>query len=695
MSCKRVVMIVVVLGLSLVMSGCEYDPAAPTCDPGDLVSPELSAPANWEVVTGSHVTLDWNYPDESCEPEGYQIILSRSRNFDPIDITGGTGDTSTSWSPAGPLEPAAEYFWRVAAMVGTTVGPYSSHIQSFFTEPICDPDTQEMPILDLPAYGGIFERGYSSLEWSYPVSSCIPESYRVELSADPDFSDTSLFGGTGNPSTRWGPGDPLEPATQYYWRIAPFTDGVLGPFSNPSTFFTDPVCAPGGVSAPVLEAPADGSELTTATPKLEWSHPDPACSPDGFRLEISTSPDLDSLALWSDSPDAAATSFQAGYPLDDCQTYYWRTAFYSQGTMGPYSGIQSFAVDLTGSCVCDPSSLPQPVLSWPGQYEIIAELSPLLEWSNPGACTPDSYLVHISTWFDFSDTSLFGATGSPNTAWAPGSPLDPATQYYWKVASATESDIGPFSNIRSFFTGPECSYVGTVGTPERLAPADGTMLDTLTAVLHYRPGGDPGCIPDGYFLNLQTDPTFGGTNLLAEYGIPATTVITDPLVNCERYFWTVTAVQDGSRGTASDVGWFDTNEGGLCPIRGMPGMMRRNTFCREGTYPEHFDAVHTFEEGDYVEAAAQNPYGTYLQVYVPGPEGSRPRDPDDRCWIPQESAFLWGDPGALSVVVPPDPPEEAELVCRKDLDREQCQAAGGTWTQTSSIANVSYYCECP
>lgn len=695
MSCKRTLLIVVLLGLAVVISGCEYDPGTPTCEPGALVSPELSAPSNWEVVTGSHVTLDWTYPDESCEPEGYQIILSKERDFDPVDITGGTGDSSTSWSPSGPLEPATEYFWRVAAMVGTTVGPYSSHIQSFFTEPVCDPGTLTAPALENPPFGGIFERGYSSLEWSYPDSTCIPESYRVELSEDRDFADTSLFGGTGNPSTRWGPGDPLEPATQYYWRIAPFTDGVLGPFSSRSTFFTDPVCDPGSVSAPALNAPADGSVLATDTPMLEWSHPDSSCAPDGVRVELATSPDMSSDLIVSDFPDGVTTAWVPSPPLDDCQTYYWRTAFYAQGTLGPYSGVRSFSVDLTDSCACDPSSLPQPVLSWPGQYEIISALSPRLEWNTPGTCDLDSYLVQISTWYDFSDPSLFGATGTPETSWTPGAPLDPATQYYWKVAAALGSDQGTFSGVRSFFTGPECNYVGTVGTPERLTPADGTTLGSLTAVLRYRPGGDPGCIPDGYFLNLQTDPAFGGTNLLTEFGIPATTVITDPLANCERYFWTVTAVQDGSRGPVSTVGWFDTNEGGLCPLRGMPGMMGRNTFCREGTYPEHFDAVYTFEKGDYVEAAAQNPYGTYLQVYIPGPDGLKPPDPLGKCWIPAASADLWGEMEQLSIVNPPEKPEEDELVCRKDLEQDQCKAAGGVWRQTDDVTHVSYYCDCP
>lgn len=697
---RRLNVILLLIIISAGATSCDYPSATPVCEEGDLISPELISPELWEVVTGSHVVLEWSYGDESCEPEGYQIVLSQNRDFSPPRITGGTGDSSTTWSPSSPLDPATEYYWRVAAMAGTTVGPYSTHIKSFFTEPICDPSNQAAPILDLPEPGGIFERGYSSLEWTYPFSTCIPESYRVELSTDPDFADTSLFGATGNPSTRWGPGSPLDPATQYFWRISSSVAGVQGPYSITHSFFTDPVCDPVGLSAPDRLEPAEGAELTTATPLYTWSYPDASCAPEGFRLEISTTPDMSSLAMMADNPQRAYLSFQAGYPLADCQTYYWRTAVYADGTRGPFSDIGSFSINLTGDCACELPDLVAPELVWPGPYEIIPDLIPILDWNYPGSCDPTSYLVSLSRWHDFSDTSLFGATGTSNTSWAPGTELEPATQYWWKVAGATLTDAGPYSSNRSFFTGPECSYVGTVGTPQLISPANGGVVDTTAAVLRYEPGGDPGCIPDGYLLNLQTDPTLGGTNLLAEYGLPATTVITEPLNNCTRYYWTATAVQDGSYGPASDIGWFYTNQDGLCPIPGIPGLMRMNTFCRSGTYPEHFAALHTFEVGDFVEAVAQNPLGTYLLVQIPGPDGLVPEDSLGTCWITLESADLWGDHRVLQVEKPPEKPIEKPEVtetppaCSRDLSQDQCKAAGGTWFTPTSYQGDPY-CKCP
>ena len=559
---------------TLLISGCDPETPPPPCPAADLAAPELYSPDWWEVLDGNAVILEWEYPDPACEPEGYQIILSKTRDFSVIDITGGTGNPNTSWMPADPLEPATEYFWRVAAMHGATVGPYSQELRSFFTDPICDPAAQVAPELSLPADGVIFERGYSSLEWTYPDPSCIPASYRVELSTTPDFSDTSLFGATGNPSTRWGPGEPLEPATQYYWRVAPFTDGILGPYSNRRDFFTDP-----------------------------W---------------------------------------------------------------------------------CGTDEIPQPTLDAPGPYQIVTELVPILEWSNPGLCLPESYLIHLSPDHDFSDMSLSGATGTPGTSWSPGSSLEPATQYWWEVGGSVGSTTGMFSDKQSFFTGPECASLGEVTAPVRLTPEDGDHLDSLVAKLHYAPG-DPGCIPDGYSLNLQTDPTFGGTNLLTDYSLPGTTVFTDPLVDCTVYYWKVAAIQDGSYGAFSDVGWFFTNDSGLCVPPFIPGLIKRGLNCRRGVHKKA-QLLAAFPEGQIAEAVGRGPTGEYLAFRIPGTQ--------DFCWALGMYFEPWADLKDLEVRYPP--PTPTPLVCSEDLSEEACEKAGGEWKRDPDVVtHVKYYCDCP
>jgi hypothetical protein len=76
------------------------------------------------------------------------------------------------------------------------------------------------------------------LDWRYNDKICQPEGYRIDLATDPSFEDTSLSGGTGNPSTLWAPGEPLEACTTYYWRVAGIIGFTLGPYSETESFST-------------------------------------------------------------------------------------------------------------------------------------------------------------------------------------------------------------------------------------------------------------------------------------------------------------------------------------------------------------------------------------------------------------------------------------------------------------------------
>jgi hypothetical protein len=687
---KKSLLIAIFLFISILgLSGC--GPTLPPCDAGSLVPPELDDPVLWEILDPSSVVLNWHM-DPACEPDQFEIILSQDRDYSVIEITHLVSGDNTSWSPPT-LDSAEEYFWRVAAIKDSTKSSYSFMMKSFFTEPVCDPGDLVMPSLLLPPSGGIFDRGYSSLEWEWPLTTCIPEAYKVEVSMDPDFVDTTYFGGTGNPSTRWGFGSTPPGATQFWWRIIPSADEVYGPPSIVYSFFTDPICTAASLVAPIRLTPLDEEIVSIANPEFTWDYPDPSCAPEGFHLRISTTPDMSTLALDANNPNSAYRSFQAGYLLDDCQTYYYDVAVVSEGVEGPFSDVGEFSIDVSDACVLpactDPLDIPQPILISPGIYEIVDTVLPILDWNNPGPCDPEGYAVRLSVDYDFSDSSLFGGTGSIATSWMPGVDLEPATQYYWKIAGGMGTTMAEFSSQRAFFTGPECSPLAAVPAPERYAPLDGTILDSLTAYLRYRPG-EPGCIPDGYLLNLQTDPTFSGTNLLGEYGLPATTVITDPLTDCTTYYWKVTAVQDGGYSSESDVGWFSTNESGACPPVPAPGTARKNAFCREGTFPEHFPPIYTIEEGDIVQVIARNPFTTYLLIAIPGADGVTPLKPLQSCWTIFDAIKLWGTaqvPEGLEVLSPP--PTPTPIYCHSNLNQENCEAAGGTY-----IAEKNY-CDCP
>ncbi len=696
---KRAFITVLFLLIGLVaLSGC-----TPTCDAGSLEAPDLVSPDWWEVLDATSVSLEWSYPDTSCQPDNFEIILSKDRDFNVIEITELVPGDSTSWT-APTLDVAEEYFWRVRAKVGSTYGPYSHELRSFFTGPYCTAGDLVMPSLVLPAFGGIYDNDYDSLEWSWPLSTCIPESYRVEVSmGSPSFADTTYNGATGNPSTRWGFGSTPPAATQFWWRITPYADGVYGPTSLAKMFWTAPACTAASLVPPVPEQPLDGDTVTLLNPIFAWTYPDSSCTPEGNRLLVSNTPDMSSIVLDANNPTIAARAFQAGVPFADCGEYYWQVSAISEGIEGPPSPVQGFIIDTAGACDCDPTSLPIPDLVSPAPYEIVPDLLPSLQWTNPGSCFPAGFGVDLNEFHDFSGPDLGGGANNPHaTSWVPGSPLDPATQYWWRVFSGVGTDFSEPSSQRSFFTGPECSSLAEVVAPVRLAPADGSTVNTLTPALKYTPG-EPGCIPDGYLLHLHENADFSDPNLLAEYSLPGTTVITDPLTDCQEYFWSVTAVQDGGYGPESDHGSFFVDAEGACLPPGIPARAIKNNFCRLGTFPEYFDALWTFETGDPALAVARNPFTTYLQLMVLDEKTKQPLEPVILCWSllnafepgwepPDDQGGRELDFKDLPVVIPPPTPTPTPTpvpTCDYKMDRDSCNAAGGIFHPEKP------YCECP
>lgn len=234
--------------LASLLAGCTLPTPTPItdthCAPGELAAPALSSPAMWEVVDTLTPTLSWvpvdpssPYPYGDCHPAGYHLRLSDIPNLWGSADGYTNGGQPTHWTPASALLPGREYQWGVAAQSGDSDGPFGGY-RYFFTGPYCATDALVAPLLQVPANGALVDDLQPTLQWRYP-NPCLPQGYRIDLSTSPTFADTSLSGGTGNPSVRWGPGSDLTNCTWYYWRVAPINDVTLGPFSITRNFFVN------------------------------------------------------------------------------------------------------------------------------------------------------------------------------------------------------------------------------------------------------------------------------------------------------------------------------------------------------------------------------------------------------------------------------------------------------------------------
>jgi hypothetical protein len=237
----RWLFLALMLGGLVYIEGCGPAP----CDPAAMGAPGNLWPANYVIVSTSP-TLTWEYPSTvpvpypypagstDCGISGYQVRLISSSG-DDVDLGGMvSGSTTTSFSPAA-LAPATLYFWEARAVSFAGKGPWSGY-RAFYTGPICATSALAAPTAYYPI--GTIATLWPTMYWSYPGSSCLPEGYRIDLSTDPGFSDTSLSGGTGNPSTSWAPAHALQDCTTYFWRVAAINDTTLGPFSSTLSFET-------------------------------------------------------------------------------------------------------------------------------------------------------------------------------------------------------------------------------------------------------------------------------------------------------------------------------------------------------------------------------------------------------------------------------------------------------------------------
>jgi hypothetical protein len=676
-----------------------------------MISPDLVSPDWFEIADWSLALLEWDYTD-SCTPDNFEIILSKDSSFSTIDHTGTVAGDVTSWSPPV-LDQAEEYFWRVRAVDEGTYGPYSTELRSFFTGPVCDPEDLVAPLLVSPGWAEIYDNDYDSLEWSWPLTHCIPSSYRIEVSPDnPSFSDPTYNGGTGNPKTSWGFGITPPEGTQFWWRVTASASETWGPTSLASMFWTAPACA-AGEAIPELQFPNNDDVVTTDMPAFAWdfTYPGAPCAPEGFHLQISTLSDMSAVVLDAYEPTTAVEAMMVPAPLDDCHEYYWHVSAISDGVETAFTDPFRFIMNQTGDCGCTEITLPEPHINRPTPMEVFPDTNAIIRWENPGGCYPDGSIVKLADSPIPEDYLLDEYLPGEFVEGYDPPGLDPVTQYWSNVAFAVEDGGVPLAGAyahRSFFTGPECASIADVAAPILDLPEDGAVVDTLTPLMRYHPGA-PGCIPDGYFINLQDDSSFAGVTLLGEFFIPTTAMIPDPpLIDCTMYYWKVAAVQDGTYGPESDVFSFFVNESGTCLPPGVPGTAKSNHFCRAGTYPDLFEALWTIEEGDRVLAVARNPLTTYLKLTILNQETLESFQPEILCWSyignfdpgwPETPQGIQYDFKDLQEEEPPSPPPEEEEppapppddepVCHENLGLKECQELGGKYSEKSQK------CYCP
>jgi hypothetical protein len=100
-------------------------------DPAQLAAPFLEWPDDGSTqyavdsLAGHRPTLVWT-PGGACQPTEFLVELFIDPESGPALISHRTEGPATEWQIDQDLQIGVTYFWRVAAMLGETVGPFSS-----------------------------------------------------------------------------------------------------------------------------------------------------------------------------------------------------------------------------------------------------------------------------------------------------------------------------------------------------------------------------------------------------------------------------------------------------------------------------------------------------------------------------------------------------------------------------------------
>jgi hypothetical protein len=107
---------------------------------------------------------------------------------------------------------------------------------------------------------------------------------------------------------------------------------------------------------------------------------------------------------------------------------------------------------------------------------------PTLSWSyTSNDCPVQGYRIDIATDAGMTNIVQSGGTGNPSTSWAPGQPLADCTTYYWHVAGAIETTLGPFSAPTAFTT----AFPGGCGAPSDTTGPNLTVRVTPSKVTYW------------------------------------------------------------------------------------------------------------------------------------------------------------------------------------------------------------------
>ncbi|MFI5236320.1 MAG: FlgD immunoglobulin-like domain containing protein [Ignavibacteriales bacterium] len=463
--------------------------------------PTLISPANGSTDLTVPITLVWDH----ASAISYHVQVSTDVSFNNLVIN-LSGITDTHYEINSVTE-STTYFWRVNATSLVFTSDWSE-VWNFTTAEI--QSVPLAPVLISPPDGTINASLTPVLTWTF-----VPDAdyYQLQVAVDVSFNNIVFNDSTITDESQQV--NALDEETQYYWRVNARNSSGISNWSSVWDFTT--IQGQTIPSVPVLVSPANGATNISLSPVLTWSL---VANADYYHLQVSLNASFTNI-VFDDS--IITTASRQINSLTEQTQYFWRVNARNSAGTSNWSSVWSFTT------VIQQTIPPAPGLVSPINGALDESLYPILTWQN--ISNADFYRLQVATDGTFNNIIYNDSTISIN--YHQIGPLEPATQFFWRVNARNSAGVSNWSIVWNFTTVEDENYV-----PVLISPDDGLNNMPLSILCVW----DSVNSAEQYQIQVSTQPDFSTTY------IDLTTTKTyhqiENLTGGTTYFWRVRAKVD-------------------------------------------------------------------------------------------------------------------------------------------------------